>query len=85
MWRFLESLDFDVPARNSSGIRGIPLEDMSTYPPDAKGQEIQGVPDELRVLQNREKDCICMCRGVFWKPWILVFPPEIRREFVGFR
>ena len=49
---FLETSDFAVPVRNSSGIRGIPLEDMSTYPPDAKSQEIQGVPDELRVVEN---------------------------------
>ena len=65
VWGFLETLDFGVPARNSSAILGNPSEDMSTFPPDAKSQEIQGVPDELRVLQNRQKDCICICVGCF--------------------
>ena len=62
---FLETLDFGVLARNSSGIRGISLEDMSTYPPDAKSQEIQGVPHKLRVVENPRKRCICSCMGFF--------------------
>ena len=65
VWGFLETLDFGVPPGNSSGIHAIPLGDMSTYQPDAKSQGIQGIPDELRVLESREKHCICMRVGVF--------------------
>ena len=64
---------FIGPARNTSGNRGNPLEDMSTYPPGTKSQGIQGVPDELQVVENAFKRCICMCVGFsgilgFWFP-----------------
>ena len=65
VWCFLETLDSGVLAQDSSGIRGNPLEHMSTYPPDAKSQEIQGVTGALRVIEHPRKRCICMCVGFF--------------------